>query len=65
MRRVNVQEVETIFCKYKSHLKGHYPVGKDSEEIRHALEGWGDTAQELQKYIPDCIWTKEVMKVTS
>lgn len=41
-RRINVQETETIFCKWKSHLNGHYPVGKDTHEI---IEG-------LQKYEP-------------
>lgn len=51
-RPVNVQEVETIFCKYKSHLKGHYPLGKDSREIRHGLEGWGDLAAELRRHLP-------------
>lgn len=49
IRPVNVQEVETIFCKYKSHLKGHYPIGKDTREIRHALDGWGDLAQALKE----------------
>ena len=51
-RLVNVQEIETIFCKYKSHLKGHYPVGKDTREIRHGLTGWGDLAATLQKGLP-------------
>lgn len=51
-RPVNVQEVETIFCKYKSHLKGHYPMGKDTREIHHGLTGWGDLAQELQRALP-------------
>lgn len=51
-RPVNVQEVETIFCKYKSHLKGHYPPGKDTRELRHALKGWGDLAEELRKHLP-------------
>ncbi len=51
-RPVNVQEVETIFCKYKSHLKGHYPPGKDTRELRHALKGWGDLAQELSRHLP-------------
>lgn len=37
-RKVNVQEIETIFCKYKSYRKGHYPPGKDIREIRHGLE---------------------------
>lgn len=48
-RRVNIQEVETIFCKYKSHLKGHYPLGKDTHEVAHGLDGWGDLAQQLKK----------------
>jgi len=37
-RPINIQEVETILCKWKSHLGGHYPLGKDTVEIRHALE---------------------------
>ncbi len=51
-RLVNVQEIETIFCKYKSHLKGHYPMGKDTLEIGHGLQGWGDLAAELYKGLP-------------
>lgn len=51
-RLVNVQEVETVFCKYKSHLKGHYPMGKDTREIKHGLQGWGDLAQQLSKGLP-------------
>ena len=52
-RPVNVQEVETIFCKYKSHLKGHYPMGKDTLEIRHGLAGWGgDVAKLLLAHMP-------------
>lgn len=51
-RLVNVQEVETIFCKYKSHLKGHYPLGKDTLEIGHGLTGWGDLAQQLKAGLP-------------
>jgi hypothetical protein len=51
-RPVNVQEVETIFCKYKSHLKGHYPMGKDTREIGHGLDGWGDLALQLKAGLP-------------
>lgn len=51
-RKVNVQEVETIFCKYKSHRKGHYPLGKDTREISHGLDGWGDLAQQLKTGLP-------------
>lgn len=51
-RLVNIQEIETIFCKYKSHYKGHYPIGKDTHEIGKALEGWGDLARQLKKGLP-------------
>jgi hypothetical protein len=48
-RKINIQEVETILCKYKSHFNGHYPPGKDTLEIIHALSSrpWGRTAQKL------------------
>jgi hypothetical protein len=49
-RRVNLQEFETILCKWKSHLNDHYPIGKDSREILHGLEEWSgvsDTAKIL------------------
>lgn len=36
-RRINIQEIETILCKWKSHMNGHYEVGKDIKEIRHGL----------------------------
>lgn len=51
-RPVNVQEVETILCKYKSHYNGRYPLGKDRREIYEALHGWGGLAEHLQAYIP-------------
>lgn len=51
-RLVNAQEIETIFCKYKSHRKGHYPSGKDTAELKHALQGWGDLAEQLRRYLP-------------
>jgi hypothetical protein len=52
-RKVNVQEVETIFCKYKSHRKGHYQLGKDAREVAHGLIGWGDLADQLKTGLPD------------
>jgi hypothetical protein len=36
-RPINIQEVETILCKWKSHLSGHYELGKDIIEVRHGL----------------------------
>jgi hypothetical protein len=48
-RPLQIQEYETIFCKYKSHLNGHYPVGKDTAEILHVLldKRWGPLAEKL------------------
>lgn len=37
-RHINVQEAETILCKYKSMKHGHYYVGKDNEAVKKALE---------------------------
>ena len=51
-RPVNVQEIETILCKWKAHYKGHYPLLKDSHELMHGLNGWGDLAQHVQKGAP-------------
>lgn len=41
-RPLNVQEIETILCKYKSHLSGHYPLFNDIREIREGLAPWID-----------------------
>ncbi len=53
-RPLNVQETETIFCKWKSHLNGHYPVGKDSREIREGLFRFARcrTTQTLLRVLP-------------
>lgn len=39
-RPLGLQEVETILCKWKSNLGGHYPIGKDWAEVRHSLAEW-------------------------
>lgn len=36
-RKVGFPEMETIFCKWYSHMSGHYEIGKDTCEIRHHL----------------------------
>ncbi len=46
------QEVETILCKWKSHMGGHYYVGKDIRDHREALPGWGVTAERLLEAYP-------------
>jgi hypothetical protein len=52
-RLVNVQEIETIFCKYKSHVKGHYPLGKDTAEYRQKLSVSGcQLAKNLLENMP-------------
>lgn len=57
-RACNVQEVETILCKNRGFVHGTYWIGKDIHEIRHGLEGWGDTASALLRCSP-----KEVVLV--
>jgi len=39
-RPVGLQEVETILCCWKSHVRGHYPLFNDIDEIREGLEPW-------------------------
>lgn len=49
-RKVNIQETETVLCKYKSHVNGHYPLGKDCREVYHALNPeWGALAVKMRK----------------
>lgn len=52
-RYINVQEVETVLCKYKSHWNGHYWIGKDCHEILEGLAGWGETADRLTAFVPE------------
>lgn len=51
-RLVDILEVETILCKFKSHFTGHYPPGKDSREVIERLEGYGETAEKMLKFSP-------------
>lgn len=39
-RQINIQEVETVLCKWKSHMNGHYPLNNDIHEIAEGLEPW-------------------------
>jgi hypothetical protein len=51
-RKVDLQEYETMLCKWKSHRNGHYPIGNDIRELHEALEGWrkvSPTAEKLSK----------------
>lgn len=51
-REINVQEAETVLCKYKAHIRGHYPIGKDSRELKHSLKGWGILASKIAEGVP-------------
>lgn len=52
-RSIGLQEVETVLCKWKSHMNGHYPLYNDIDEIRSGLEGWGDAALEFEAVMPE------------
>lgn len=49
-RSVNVQEVETVLCKWKSARNGKYHIGADSASHKAELELWG--GQELFRCYP-------------
>lgn len=36
-RKINIQEAETILCKWKSYRKGHYTIGEDVAGLRKSL----------------------------
>lgn len=40
-RRLNIQEAETVLCKYKAYWKGSYWVGKDIKDVTESLEEAG------------------------
>lgn len=54
-RPLNVQEYETVLCKYKSHTKGHYPVGHDILQITTSLwraRDHSDLSKRLMDFLP-------------
>jgi hypothetical protein len=52
-RPCSFTETETVLCKWKSHAGGRYAVGKDIREVRHALVGWGETADRMLRAAPE------------
>lgn len=57
-RQVNVQECETVLCKWKSHMKGFYPLGNDINDIRGGMFTWArisPTAKLFEQALPQ--WT--------
>jgi len=52
-RPFNVQEAETVLCKYKAYRKGSYRVGKDIKEMRKGLaQSEGPTAARVLSACP-------------
>ncbi len=54
-RPINIQEVETVLCKWKSHMNGHYPLWNDIREISTGLEPWAaynQTARAFAGHMP-------------
>lgn len=49
-RKINVQEVETVLCKWKGHVAGRHPVGNDTVEIHHGLKNWFDVSYVAQQF---------------
>jgi hypothetical protein len=55
-RPIGLQEVETVLCKWKSHLNGHYPLNNDILEIRAGLQPWcehSETARRVLAAMPE------------
>jgi len=54
-RPVGLQEVETVLCKWKSHMNGHYPLFNDIDEISEGLREWATvspTAKQMLEAMP-------------
>lgn len=51
-RIVNIQEVETVLCKWKSAVNGRYYIGADTTHYHEGMRGWGRTAHSLMKSLP-------------
>ena len=53
-RPLGMAEIETILCKWKSHINGRYHIGKDCNEVREHLRGWGSLAERMALGVPGC-----------
>jgi len=54
-RAVDLQEVETVLCKWKSHMNGHYPFFNDITEINDGLQDWlphSEVARSFHHFMP-------------
>lgn len=54
-RPIGFQEVETVLCKWKSHMNGHYPLYNDLAKISVSCQVWSkvsSTANEFYQALP-------------
>jgi hypothetical protein len=49
-RAVNIQEVETVLCKWKSHMNGHYGLFTDIREINNGLQPWVSSCEAARAF---------------
>lgn len=50
-RTVNLQEIETILCKWKSHMNGHYPLMNDTHEIIKGTTPWASVSRTAELFL--------------
>lgn len=50
-RPVNIQEVETVLCKWKSHMNGHYPLMNDIRDINGGLALWEERCDAARAFL--------------
>jgi hypothetical protein len=50
-RPLGLQEIETILCKWKSHMNGHYPIYNDIDEIREGLAPWAGKCASAKRFL--------------
>ena len=50
-RPIDLQEIETCLCKWKSMQNGHYPPYNDILEINHGLVPWTEQSKTAKKFL--------------
>lgn len=50
-RKIQLQEAETILCKWKSHKNGHYPFKNDIREIRAEVSQWAEKSVGASQFL--------------
>ena len=48
---MNIQEVETVLCKWKSHMNGHYPLWNDIHDVNTGLEPWAGCCSAARAFL--------------